>query len=296
MIHSCPTQAARPRRVCASIFALGLIALAPSGPAQPPPPGLPKLVAERSEALVTVQSVCQVESSGALGALFASGEEFASEATCMMIDAKGIVLCSHAQLIGLASLAQRFLGPAARGVKLTVTPSRLTVFLNGGAERFEARLVAKDTELDLAWLAIVNPSGKTFASFDLARRAEARIGDRLLVLQRLEEYFDRSVVTFDGQIGGITRLPRQLYVPTVQLEANFGLPVVTPNGELIGVTVLQMAREDDAPESSGTFGSIRQATRLRSLSRAFILPASAVASATVRALAPTLRPATPGKR
>lgn len=279
----------------ALLFIFGLTALPRSGICQSSP-DLTKLLAEKSEALVTVQSVCQVEGSGPLATLLAGGEEFASEATCLMIDTRGIVLCSHTQLTGLASLTQRFLGPAAHGVKLSVTPVRLTIFLNGGGERFNARLLARDPDLDLAWLEIVNPDGRKFSFVDTTRGVEPKIGDRIFVMQRLDEYFDRAVVAFEGQIGGITRLPRLLYVPTIQLEASFGLPVLTPGGDLIGLTVLQLAREDDSAETSGTLGSIRQATRLRSLARAFILPARAMSSATARVLASAPQPPTPGRK
>lgn len=293
---SVPHPARRRRRPAASALVawLGLVSSIPAAAADPLPAGVGKLVAERSAALVTVQSTAQLEAAGGLGSMLAGGEEFFNEATCLMVGARGIVLCSHAQLTGLTGLMQRFLGPLGRGVNLSVNPMRLTVLLNGNAgERFDARLLAQDTDLDLAWLEIANPGNRAFSAIDLTRGAEPSIGDPLVVLQRLEEHFDRAVVAFAGQIGGMTRLPRPLYIPTVLIETGFGLPVFSPAGDLLGVTVLQLPREDEAAAGGGTLGAMRQATRWRSLARAVILPASAVSSATARALASAARSAPP---
>lgn len=243
-----------------------------------------ELLERYASAVMTVQFVSRVNAGGSLGSLLGGSEEFASEATCLIIHPRGVAVCSKTRLDGMIQLMKRSLGPAGRGLHLTVQAVDLRVLIDNG-DRLEARVMATDAELDLAWVEILAPSSRSFDAVNLDDIAEVRPGDRIFVLQRLEEYFDRAPIYFEGQVGGQISLPRRLYVPTIPLEMAFGLPVFSPDGRLVGITVLQLPEAKEPAEAGGTLGLMRQTTELRSMARTLILPAATLARATARVLA-----------
>lgn len=274
------------RPAFAFVFVLGtalLLAGAADGSAaegaEPAPIGPAELLARHGGALVTAEFVAHVETTGGRGALFGAEEEFAAEATCLMVLARGVAVCSNTQLGGYTHLMRRFLGSTGRGLHLDVSTVDLAVLLPSG-ERFEAELLATNSDLDLAWLEVVQPDDREFGFVDLEAAAEPALGDRIWMIRRMESHFDRAPMVHQSQVGAIVELPRRLYVPTIQLEAAYGMPVFSEGGGFVGLTVLQLPETEAETLPGGTLGMMLRSTRLRSLSRPVILPAATVLRAT----------------
>jgi S1-C subfamily serine protease len=238
---------------------------APQAPAQAEPPvqgsGLgeadfQKLLTEKAPAIVTIKFVLKVESSW-------GQREDEQEASGVMIEPGGFVLTANTELGG-ATWLRRTGGRAV--------PTDIKVLIGDEAEGRDAQIIARDSELDLAWVRVNDPGDKQFACVDLNDAASIEIGDRLYFVTRMGKYFDRVPVVREGRVGGQTRKPRKLYVPSGGSGA-LGLPVFNAAGQVVGVSVSQMPD----PEEVGDAGYMGYG------GYGLILPAAEVVKATQRA-------------
>lgn len=221
-----------------------------------------KLNSANSPAIVTIKFVLKVKSS-------MGEQENESEATGAMIDAKGLVICSNSQIGGFSAAVKKML--ARRGGDVSATPTDIKVLVGDDTEGVEGKVVARDSDLDLAWVQIKTPPAKPYAFIDFGKSNTGRSGDRLFCVRRLDKYYDRSIVISEGWIAGSTKKPRELLVPGGTIAQAVGLPVFLAGGDPIGVIITQMAEDDeDMRNMQRTSGS-------------FVLPAGEVMKATQRA-------------
>jgi hypothetical protein len=265
-----------------------LLALAPilAAPLASQDIPLSKLLESNADAVITVQFVIQVKMSGTLGGLMGEAQEYETEAVCVVIDPKGLVLCSNTQLGGFTDVMARVMGRMGADSDVAATPTQIRTLVAGEAKPLPARLLVRDTDLDLAWLQIDAGADRRFSYIDFAKGAKPEVGAPVFALRRLDKFFDRSPSLLEGRIGGVTSKPRTLYIPTGSIETNLGLPILTPRGEAVGILILQLPEEGGAP--SGGRVSLEMmgwSSRMQSISRGVILPASEVVKATQRATA-----------
>jgi hypothetical protein len=212
-------------------------------------------------ALVTVKFVLKLE--GQFG-----NRESEVEVTGAMIDPSGLVLCGNSRL-GMPSFMRRF-GNA--------TPTDLKVLVGDDTEGLKARVLARDTELDLAWVQITEVGKLKFPYLDLGSSAVPAPGDRLLSIRRMAKYFDRAMTVSEGRLAGKTRKPRDLYIPSGSMTIEPGLPVFTPDGRVVGVAVLQLPDDEEQQANPLAFAGIG-----RDIANGLILPCEEVRRATARA-------------
>lgn len=214
-----------------------------------------KLTNEKSAALVTVKFVLQMKGPGGEG-------EDEREVTGLVVQADGLVLCSNSQLGG---------GPFVRG---SAVPKDIKVLLGDDTQGLDARLMARDSEMDLAWLKIKELGNRKLPFQDLAKSVTPKVGDRLYTIARLGKYFDRATCVRECRVGGMTRKPRMLYVQS-QDVARSGMPMFGSTGDLVGVAVSQLPdMEEIGASSPAAFAGYQWV----------VLPAADVAKATRRAL------------
>lgn len=253
-------------------LALGIAALtAAAGFSAPDSPTLPgaavahddaalykSLVEKAGPSIVTLKMVLKFQGMG--------DEGRDHEVSGLMIDPKGLILISNVMI-----------GGSARG--MTITPSDVKVLFaneDESSEGLKAKMVARDSELDLAWFQIDDEKAKdrTFAAVDLSPSASGALGDRLYTVQRMDKFFDRTTFVSEGAIGGTTAKPRKLLIPSgFQVEP--GGAVFGADGKVVGVGAIILPNEDDM--DMGSPGQMYSRTG------PLILPASEVRSATERA-------------
>jgi S1-C subfamily serine protease len=157
-------------------------------------------------------------------------------------------------------------------------PTEIKILIGDDTEGLDARFIARDTELDLAWLQIKAPGGRQFAALDLPAAAQEavkpRLGQRLLALGMMGRFFGQEALVSEGVVAGRTRKPRELIVVRGGLDTDPGLPVFTGIGQLIGFACLQ---QPDAEELAGSLAN------LAARGRGLLLPVATVARATQRA-------------
>jgi S1-C subfamily serine protease len=250
-------------RISAVLAAAAVVAMTPATSAEPLEAVYQNLLSTKAPVVVNVKFVLKLKGSW--------GErERESEITGVMIDAKGIVLCSNMSVGGFATYLQGRVG------EVSVTPSDIKVLIDGDSEGVEAELIARDTELDLAWIRIKQPDEKGYAYQDLAKAATPKLGDPLFCVRRMGKYFDRTAAIVSGQLAGITKKPRDLYVPAGEIAGALGLPVYTIAGEVVGVLVVQLPDPDEMEMDPQSV--------FQEMESGLILPAANVVAATTRAL------------
>lgn len=221
-----------------------------------------KLIADQSAAFVTVKFMLKME--GGFG-----DEENESEITGVMIEPQGLVLCSNGALGG--SRFFRRMGSAR--------PTDIKVLIGDDTEGLPATLLARDSELDLAWVRIDKPGEKPLACIDLKKAGNPSVGHRLLALRRMGKFFDHAFVATDGKVCGKVRKPRDMFVPGGGLELERGMPVFTDDGRVVGVIVTQTPDDEEMESGFRTF----MMSGGRDMFSDMILPAAEVLKATERA-------------
>lgn len=240
--------------------------------AQASAPDLQKLIDTVGSKLVTIKFILKVDMSGQMGDYGMDAEESEQETSGILIDSKGLVLTSNTQLGGYAEMFGADSGVSA-------TQKDVKVLIGDDTEGVKAEVVARDKELDLAWVRIT-PAGdaqpKPFDALDVSKPATPKIGDRIYIVEKLGKYFDRAPIVLEDRVAGFTKKPRALVVPMGVLARSMGKPVFAADGALLGVIVVQMPDADEGGEGPGD-GDVR--------ALGMILPASEISKATERALA-----------
>lgn len=222
--------------------------------------------------LVTVKFVLKIEGGGDMSGL---GDQ-EMEATGFLLDGKGLVVCSNIQMGGYASFM-------ARGG--TVTPTDVKVLIGDDTEGKKAKVLTRDTELDLAWVKLDEDSTTELQHINMEKGVAASIGSKLLLVGHMAKFFDRALFVNEGKVCGVTEKPRKLLAASKTLvtdRSDLGMPVFNSDGDVVGMVVLQLPdAESQASDTSGDLGG-----------GPMILPAAEVVRATKRALEnPTPAPA-----
>lgn len=210
---------------------------------------------------VTIKFVLKME--GQFG-----DRENETEATGVMIEPDGLVLASSSQL-GTPRFMRQF-GNAR--------PTDLKVLIGDDTEGLPATVMARDTELDLAWVKLKEPSKKKLEYMDLTKSGKPQVGDSLVFLRRMGKYFDRAVTVGQFRVAGKTTKPRELIVPGGGASLEPGLPAFTAQGEVVGFVVLQLPDAEELESNFGAFAGLG-----RDIGSGLILPTADVIKATERA-------------
>ncbi len=220
-----------------------------------------KIVEERSAAIVTIKYV-----------LKQGDEEQEEEVQGVLIEEGGLVMTSNTLMGGVPEAYKRMMGGRMR------SPKDIKVMVGDDNEGVEAKLIARDSELDLAWVQITKVEGKKFKFVDLARSGKAELGDRLLVVERLGKFMDRAPVVAESRVKALVSKPRVLVLPGSEFASSFGMPAFNDKAEYVGTCVLQLPSAEEMEASQGgMFGG------LRNFRGAVVLPAADVVKATAQA-------------
>jgi hypothetical protein len=227
-------------------------------------PDMEKLVAAQSPNVVTIKCVMKFEIPGM------GDHEQETEVSGLMIDPQGLVLVSNTQMGGLGALMRRM-----RGAEFSVKPTKIRVLVGEDTVGQEAKLIARDSELDLAWVRVDKAPAKPFEFLDLGKHADAKLGEPLYVVARTGKFFDRVPMIAETRVAAVAKKPRSLYVIS-EGGGGLAMPAFNAAGVPVGVVVLQMPSDDEEGEGGMMGGGGGGGPA--------ILPIAEVKSATERAL------------
>ncbi len=218
-----------------------------------------KLVTQHASAMVNIKFILKAE-----------GQEQEEETPGVMIEKDGLVLSSNVAFGGLAAM---FGGPA-------VQPADIKILIGEDTQGVEAKLIARDSELGLAWLRIDKPDANGYAFVDFSKGAPARTGDAIMALSQLGKFFDRASLVTEGRVACTTKKPRTLFIPSLTLAGtDFGVPAFDSEARPVGVFTIVLPEKEEIQSAPGGMQEILKGVAGGKM----ILPSEDVVAATKRA-------------
>ncbi|MFN7017272.1 MAG: trypsin-like peptidase domain-containing protein, partial [Fimbriimonadales bacterium] len=120
--------------------------------------------------------------------------------------------------------------------RITITPQSFKVIFGSETKEYEAKLVAVDSQLGIAFLKITDLAGRTITPIAFAKE-ELAIGNEVITVSRLPKGFDYAPYFATGRIIAEVSKPRKAYLMEGSIS-ELGLPVYNLKGEVVGVMVV----------------------------------------------------------
>jgi hypothetical protein len=193
------------------------------------------------------------------------------------------------------------------GGGVEASPGKVKVLFGNEAKEFDAVIVARDSNLNVAFVQILDLEQREISTVDVSKAAETKIGTGLLGVTRMGRGFDCAPQFGRVLVTAKVEKPRPMWA----VASNFnglGLPVFDASGGVVGVLVSQEGSEgveDDARGNSGVFllplatiqPSIEQAKKLapEKVKKALAEKEEAAAEAPAEEKPAEEKPAEPGK-
>jgi len=248
------------RLALATLTIAAVCALCPAAPTQPTPPDdtaatYKRLTDSAGPALVTVKFVKKMEG--------ASGEGLDSEINGVMIEPSGLILVANWWMGGFEARRGR-----------AVSPTDIKILIGDDSEGLKAKILARDRELDLCWIQIDDDKakGKTFRAVEFSTAPAPAVGEKIYTVQRLGKFFDHALSVEEDRVGGVTRKPRTLLIPSGS-SGSIGQMLLNADGKAVGFNIVQAPDKEDI-EGGESIGPGNAAVLL--------LPAAEVLKATAR--------------
>jgi hypothetical protein len=214
-----------------------------------------QLFDKHAPAVVTLKFVATQE-------FFGQESKSQVEAVGILVSTDGLVVVANSSLNPFGSIPIMGGPPGMDMPKPKHKNSDYRIIIGDETEEFEAHLVARDSERDLAWFRMTDAKGRSFPYVRLGDSTELQVGDAYYTISRMADRFNRAPVLSGGNVGGRITSPRTLLVATGGSGAVF-----TENGKFTGLLIRQ-------PDEDGAGGSMGQ------MPSQFILPAKELAKAT----------------
>ena len=209
------------------------------------------------KAVVHISAVLNVTAEGPLAQMMGGAKEQKITVVGTVIDPSGLAVTSATSLNPTAAMS---------GMKLNVGGQEMTLsfkteigdvkyrFADG--TEVPARIVLKDPELDLAFIAPEKPLDKQtkskFAVVNLSDAAKkVAVLDKVVTLGRLGKDLNYTSSVQIGRISAVVTKPRTFYVGA----AGIGVPVFTAKGKLVGICVTRRKRGAQASRSAMSMAS-----------------------------------------
>ncbi len=191
------------------------------------------------------------------------------EAPGVMVSPDGLVLTANSRLQGLMSMGMRMRGGGPDGMLPQSDTEDIKIIIgDDDSEKYEAKLIARDSDLDLAWVQIVDTKGRTFKYVDFQNSAQLEVGDSYFGISRLGERFDRVPLVSSSSIAAVVQNPRPLLVGSDTMS--WGGPVFSAHGKVAGFVITQ-------PPEPGEQGAMSLESMMNM--GGFILPAPKIVKA-----------------
>ncbi len=251
---------------------MGVIKTSPRVLAQNPT----ALLAEKATALVAVRYVLKVATSGA-------ERELDGETVCMLVAKDGLLLCSNNEMGGYVQLLTQMMNRGPMPAVIS-TPKEIRVLLGNDSKGLPAKVIARDSDRDLAWLRVDDlPAGLELKPIELEIQREADLGEKLYRLRRLDRFFGSAPIVESGVVGAMVDHPRKLLIAADLDGGYLGMPIFAADGQLLGMTVAQVPGEEGGQMGFG-HGLPGQSSKFDDMIGSVILPASELLKATRLAL------------
>jgi hypothetical protein len=159
------------------------------------------------------------------------------------------------------------------------SPSDMKVLVGDDTQGVDAKFVARDSELALAWVRIDTKPTEPYAFIDFSKGTTATTGDAIFSVRKMGKFFGQSPIVNEGKVAAVTTKPRALLIPnnTMYMVGDLAVPVYAASGVPVGLTTIISPEADEMGGSGNPFRGFDRGSSM-------ILRASDVAEATAKAI------------
>lgn len=200
------------------------------------------LFKDRAPAIVSVKFVLTIT--------FSRGgesqkQEHNAEARGVMIDRSGLVMLANDHFaIQLPPMMRR------GGAGVESSPSKVKVLFGNEAKEYDAVIVARDSNLSVAFVQVLDLEKRDVSVVELSKAAETKIGAALLGITRMGRGFDCAPRFGKVLITGRVEKPRPMWAVASNFDG-LGLPVFDASGGVVGVLASQEGSEGVDDDGGG---------------------------------------------
>lgn len=216
-----------------------------------------KILAEKADSIVSIKYVLKIQMSFQGQS---QDRELNSEVRGVLLNADGLVMTANSQF-----------SPHIRNpqIQFKATPADIRVLFGAEEKEYEARIVARDSNLDLAFLQILDLGDREVKPIDLQTEGSIGIGREVVGVSRLPRSYDNTAMI--GRLFVLAKVERPRTMWAIAGEFNqIGLPVFDLEGRVAGFVSNQEGSE-------GVEGGM--AAMMGTNTRPFVLPVPTVARA-----------------
>lgn len=225
-----------------------------------------KLLAEKAESVVSVKFVLSLRIMG-------QQQESNREVRGVIVNEGGLILSSNSNFdLGLSPRMRRML--EAQGQSVSASPSDIKVLFGNEETEYPAQLVARDTNLGLAFLQILDLKDRKVKPVDLSGEDTLAVGQQLCSVTRLPRGFDNAPMLGRVFVSGRIEKPRKMWSVSAS-SVTVGNPVFDLSGKTVGVLAVQSGSEGVDGGGGGGLGALLGAAQGQQL---VVLPLSTVRS------------------
>jgi S1-C subfamily serine protease len=205
------------------------------------------LSAAHKESVVQLSATVEIEVTA--GENPTKKEEKKLETTGTVLNKDGLIVVPLSTLDVASAVDGRTVNTPNGPIKLSAKSStkEMKIIMADGTEA-PAKVVFKDTDLDLAFIRPEKPEGLTFVPIDTANNAPLAMLDDVIVLGRLSKELNREPLIMTTEIMAMVTKPRtfgRIGAPCL------GLPVFNAEGKFVGLGVNRFAPKSDALTGGG---------------------------------------------
>ena len=200
-----------------------------------------RLLEQKADCVVTVRMVMKVHVH-----FFGrtSDNESIATARAAVVDESGLVMMSNTAAGGDSTgvVKAALKGFGGDDAEIHAVPTDLRVIFASEGKEYPAVLVARDTNLDLAYVQITDLEGKKPVTVDFSPAPAVKTGQTLLVATRKSRGFDCAPILLRAYPDMRVEKPRPMWGISGELP-DTGLPAYDGAGKFAGVVVLQAGSE-----------------------------------------------------
>lgn len=160
----------------------------------------------------------------------ASNRQEKDETCGIVLSQDGLILVNNSQISGGAEISMIM---KTNSDQFDIKPTDFKVVLPDGSE-LPAKLLVKDSDLDIAFLKITDLKGKTLKPIDIDKAKEIKIGEEILGITRYGKSLHFAPRFHIFTINAILDFPRLMY--DIDGSSPFlGMPAFSEDGKFIGM-------------------------------------------------------------
>ncbi len=236
------------RTIAAALAVVVLLAAPYAGAGEDESSVHEKLLAAKADTVVNLKFVLklQITMQGQ-----SRDQEQNMEVRGVLIGDQGLVLTSNTNFGGIPESVRR-----QYNLEVKATPVELKILFGNEVEEYDAQLVARDSNLNLAFVQILDLKGREVKGVDLRTGVEPVVGREVIGVSRMSRGFDCAPSVGRLFVTAKVEKPRAMWAVNGSFSG-LAHPVYNNDGQIVGILSIQEGSEG-VSEGGGMMGGGNQ--------------------------------------